>query len=166
MNLPDRAEIETQLAGIRAEVAEHRHQLDRLTHNRRQSYRSEAVLSGLLGKPGEDQENINRQLADARENIDRYTAEIDHIENRIEDLEGRALQHIEALEIRRRVPGIVRDLSVLWSCRASRGRLAPSLPSYANGLIAEELQQAGREFQDGQRDLSAITKRLQKHYRI
>ncbi|ABA89062.1 hypothetical protein Pcar_1821 [Syntrophotalea carbinolica DSM 2380] len=166
MNLPDRHEIETQLAGIRAEVAEHRHQLGRLINNRRQAYRSEAVLAGLLDKPGEDPENIQRQLAEARENIDRYTAEIDHTEEMVEDLEAEALRHIECLEIRRRVPGIVRDLSVLWSCRASRGRLAPSLPSYAGELIREQLQAAGREFQTGEKDLAAVTGRLKRSYRI
>jgi len=166
MNLPDRAELENDLARIRAEVAGHRLELEKTIHNRRQFYRSEAVLAGLLDKPGEDRENVQRQLAEARENIDRYTSEIDAIEDSIEALEAEALQHIECLEIRRRIPGIVRDLSVLWSCRASRGRFAPSLPSYANGLIAEELQLAGKEFQAGELDLSAITGRLKRAYRI
>lgn len=165
MNIPDRTEIETALAGIRTEVAEHRRQLERLITNRRHLYRRESVLRGLEDTDREPK-NIRQQLAETLAELDSYHAEIDAIETSIEDLEAEALRHIECLEIRRRVPGIVRDLSVLWSCRASRGRLAPSLPSYANGLIAEELQQAGREFQDGQRDLSAITKRLQKHYRI
>jgi hypothetical protein len=41
LNLPDRNEIETALAGIRAEIAEHRRQMDGLVSNRRHMYRQE-----------------------------------------------------------------------------------------------------------------------------
>jgi predicted nucleic acid-binding Zn-ribbon protein len=160
LNLPDRNEIESSLAGIRAEIAEHRRQLDGLVSNRRQAYRAEAVLGGLFRKPSEDPKSVRQQLAEAQESIDNLTRQIDTIDDRIENLEA------EALETWRRVPGIVRDLSVLWACRASRGRLAPSLPSYAAGLIEKQLQDAGREFQAGEKDLDAVTGRLKRSYRI
>jgi septal ring factor EnvC (AmiA/AmiB activator) len=165
MNLPDRNEIETALTGIRAEIAEHRRQLDGLVSNRRHMYRQESVLRGLQGTDRET-ENVGQQLAETLAELDRYDAEIDTVDDRLENLEAEALQHIEALETWRRVPGIVRDLSVLWACRASRGRLAPSLPSYAGGLIEEQLQAAGREFQAGEKDLDAVTSRLKRSYRI
>lgn len=165
MNLPDRHEIETALAAVRSQVAEHRRQLDRATNNRRHLYRRESVLRSLADQP-DDSENVQRQLSETLAELDCYNAEIDAIENHIENLEAESLQHIECLEIRRRLPGVLRDLQTLWACRATRGRFAPSLPSYAGDLLREQLQDAGRKFQAGECDLSVVTGRLKRAYRI
>jgi len=163
---PDRHETEKSLASIRTQVAKAREGLDRLKSNQRHLFRTECVLLSLQDQPGEDPENVHQQLIETRTELDAIQAKINAAENEIENLQAAALEHIERIEVHRRLPGIVRDLSVLWACRASRGNVAPSLPSYAADLLRERLQTAGKQVQSGEINLDGFTRKLKRAHKI
>ena len=170
---PDRAEIETSLTTIRHRISKAREQLQRLDSNRGHLYRKESLLRGLLSRAdrgelptNEDPVEIQRQLYETLTELDRFDQEIDGLESEIDNLQVASMEHIEALEINRRLPGIVRDLTVLWGCRASRGRVAPSLPAYASDLLRDSLKNTGLAFQSGEKNLDCITNQLKRQHNI
>jgi septal ring factor EnvC (AmiA/AmiB activator) len=165
-NAHDRAELEKSLADIRKQIAKAREGLARLSSDQRHLFRKECVLLGCLDRPGEDIENISQQLIETRSELDAYRTKIDAVETELETLTDAALGHIEASEVHRRLPGIIRDLTVVWACHAQRGRFAPSLPSYAADLLRDRLQDAGEKYMSGEADLDACATRLKRKYRI
>jgi len=165
---PDRAEIEKRLSSLRGQIATCRQRLDRITQERRHLYRRESIMVGTLADlpDGESRADLESRLVEVRAELAAMQQGVEALESEIDNLQSSAMEHVEAIEIKRRMPGIVADLEILWSCSAQRGRFAPSLPSYAADLLRDRLDAAGEKYMSGEADLDACAARLKRKYRI